>query len=263
MNKPEPSVQLDSDAQQTKSKNTLVTRKEIKDSFAVALPIILGYIALGIPCGILENQAGMSALQAFILSLFMYSGSGQYMIAGMLISGTPLLSLTVTTSLVSSRQLLYSAALAPKFVGEKKWLSLLFANSVTDESFGVNTDRYENDPSWKNIQAYLVNAFSHVSWIASNVVGVIVGSLLSFDTALASFAMTSIFICLFVTQVKSRNHLFVGLFAAAGVVVCKYVGLSNAAIIIGALLGVLLGTIVTIRSNSEKTPAPSSGEAQG
>ena len=211
-------------------------------SFRAALPVVLGYVALGIPCGILGARAGMDIWMVVILSVFLYSGSGQYMIAGMYLSGVPLLSLALSASLVNSRQLLYSSALSPFFSRVGKGRIFWFSATVTDESFGINLDRFLKG-GWKPQRAQLVNTFSHCSWIASNVVGVLLGSWLVFDTAIASFAMTSIFLCLFLMHRFTKSHLLAAAVSVAVVVVCKLCGLSGLAILLGSLVGVVVGAL--------------------
>ncbi|NTU90209.1 MAG: branched-chain amino acid ABC transporter permease, partial [Actinobacteria bacterium] len=212
-------------------------REEFARAFRVSLPICIGYVALGIPCGVLGAAAGMTLAQVCILSLLMYSGSGQYMIAGMYLGGVPISSLSASVSLVSSRQLLYGSALSPYFAGVKKRYLTLFAATVTDESFGVNLARFQMGP-WSPGQAQAVNSFSHTSWVLSNLIGALLGSWLVFDTSIAAFAMTSIFLCLFMVQKFTANHVIAAVVAIAGVLACKLAGFSGLAIIVGALLGV-------------------------
>ena len=53
---------------------------------------MLGYVAIGIPCGILCASIGLNALQVFLLSALFYSGAGQFMIPNMWLAGSPLAS---------------------------------------------------------------------------------------------------------------------------------------------------------------------------
>lgn len=209
----------------------------IRQAFSAALPIMLGYVAIGIPCGILCASIGLNALQVFLLSALFYSGAGQFMIPNMWIAGAPLASIIASVSLVNTRQMLYSAAFAPECKGVKKRLAFLFAATVTDESYGVNTARFETG-EWSVGRAALVNLFSQGSWALSNVAGVLVGSAIGVPLAMAAFAMTSIFICLLVTQKPTLANLVAAVVAVVGVFACKVAGLGGPAILIGALAGV-------------------------
>jgi 4-azaleucine resistance transporter AzlC len=198
-----------------------------------------GYVVLGIPCGILGMQAGMSAAQMALMSGLFYSGAGQYLIANMWLAGAPVVSIVLSVSLVNSRQALYAAAMA-RFCGRsERRLSTLFAATLTDESFGVNLARFTSGEPWNVREATLVNLFSQSVWILANVTGAVLGAVLPVPTALASFAMTSIFICLLCVQRFDRPGRTAALAAAVGVCLCKLAGLSGPAILIGALLGVV------------------------
>jgi len=204
---------------------------------------MLGYVAIGIPCGILSASIGMNALQVFLFSALFYSGAGQFMLPNMWIASAPIASIIASISLVNTRQMLYSASLAQFCQQTKKRLSFLFAATVTDESYGVNVRKF-TEGDWSVGRATMVNLFSQSSWTVSSVAGVLIGNVLSVPLAIASFAMTSIFICLLVTQKITLENCVAAVFAVVGVVVCKLVGLAGPAILIGALLGVLVAVLV-------------------
>ena len=212
----------------------------LKDGFKAALPIMAGYIVLGLPCGLLCQQAGITALQAFVMSMTFYSGAGQYMIPNMWLAGAAPLSIIASVSLVNTRQTLYSASLSQFCTGCGKRLAFLFSATVTDESFGVNLAQFQKG-GWDAARATVVNICSMTTWALANVAGVVLGSLVSVPTALASFAMTAIFICLLCMQKVDAVNLVTMFTAAAGVVICKLVGLSGAAILLGAVSGVAVG----------------------
>lgn len=198
---------------------------------------MLGYIAIGIPCGILNASIGLGVLHVFILSVLFYSGAGQFMLPNMYLAGAPLASIIASISLVNTRQMLYSASFAPQCKNEKKLLSFIFGATVTDESFGVNTEKFEQG-SWSVRKALWVNIFSCSSWTLSNMLGVVLGGLLNIPLNIAAFAMTSIFICLMCSQKMTFENIIAIVVAFAGVFLCKAVGLSGPAILCGAIMGV-------------------------
>ena len=215
----------------------VIEKGHIKDAFQAAAPIMLGYVAIGIPCGILCDSIGLDALQVFLLSALFYSGAGQFMIPNMYLAGSPLASIIASVSLVNTRQMLYAASFAPECQGVSKRLAFLFAATVTDESYGVSTAKFE-EGSWSVDRALFVNLFSQTSWTLSNVVGVFVGSAIGIPLNIAAFAMTSIFICLLVTQKMTSANIVAIVLAMLGVYGCKALGLTGPAILVGALIGV-------------------------
>ena len=222
----------------------MLSREHIRQSFSAALPIMLGYVAIGIPCGILSASIGLDALQVFLFSALFYSGAGQFMIPNMFRAGSSIASIVASVSLVNTRQMLYAASFAPRCASVSKRLSFLFAATVTDESYGVNTTRFE-EGGWSVDRALFVNLFSNLSWTLSNVVGVLVGSAVGIPLAIASFAMTSIFICLLVTQKITVENVVAAVVAMAGVFACKAVGLTGPAILVGAIAGVVAAMLAS------------------
>lgn len=216
----------------------MLTRIHIREAFHAAVPIMLGYVAIGIPCGILCDSIGLGPLQVLMMSVLFYSGAGQFMIPNMWLAASPVASIIASVSLVNTRQMLYAASFAPHCASVSKRLSFLFAATVTDESYGVNTARFE-EGGWSVDRALFVNLFSQSSWTISNVVGVFVGNAVGIPLAIASFAMTSIFICLLVTQKFSLENVVAAVAAMVGVFACKAVGLTGPAILVGAIAGVL------------------------
>ena len=215
----------------------MIKAAHIKDAFHAAVPIILGYIAIGVPCGILCDSIGLNALQVFLFSALFYSGAGQFMIPNMYLAGSPLASIIASVSFVNTRQMLYSASFAPECQGVSKRLAFLFAATVTDESYGVSTAKFK-EGGWSVDRALFVNLFSQSSWTLSNVAGALVGGVLDIPLNIAAFAMTSIFICLMVTQKMTSANIIAIVVTMIGVYICKLVGLTGPAILIGAIIGV-------------------------
>jgi len=220
----------------------MFTSENIKPAFKAAIPIMLGYVAIGIPCGILSSSIGLDAVQVFLMCALFYSGAGQFMIPNMWLAASPIASIIASVSFVNTRQMLYSAAFAPWCEGVSKKLAFWFSATVTDESFGVNTKMFEQG-GWSVERATFVNVFSQSSWTVSCVVGVLVGNAIGIPLAIAAFAMTSIFICLLVTQKLTSANVVAAVCAMVGVFACKLVGLSGPAIFFGAIIGVVCAII--------------------
>ena len=209
---------------------------------AAAIPICVGYVPLGLACGIVAAKAGLNLLQVALLSVFLYAGSGQFMISSMFASGASPLSIGVSVAMVNMRHLLYGSALAKYFFGERRLHAALFAAELTDEAFGVNMGRFQQG-NWTPHSARFANTTAHLTWILSNCLGVVGGGFLPLDTTIIGFSMTAIFICLLMMQKKTPDHLWSMGASALGVVTAKLMGWGQVAVLLGALLGVAAGML--------------------
>ncbi len=235
---------------------------QFHEALKAALPIMAGYVVLGLPCGILCVKAGMDVWMVALMCALFYSGAGQYMIPNMWLAGNPLSAIIASVSLVNTRQMLYGASLSQFCGSVRKRLAFIFGATVTDESFGVNLARFING-SWTVQNSLVVNLLSQSTWLLANVAGALIGSAISLPTALASFAMTSLFICLLCMQRVSVENLIAVFGAIVGVVACKMIGLSGPAILVGALVGVgaaLVFSILKERSSAHGEGTGTSGE---
>ncbi len=182
-------------------------KQTCRTAFMHSLPVMAGYIVLGIGFGLIAEENGYGILWALAMSLFIYAGSMQYVAVSLLTSGASLLSAALTTLMVNARHLFYGLSMIEPYRNAGKTKPyLIFA--LTDETYslvcsgkapeGVNFHRY----------SFLVSLFHHIYWITGSVIGAAVGTLLPFGTAGVEFAMTALFITVFVEQWKStKNHL--------------------------------------------------------
>lgn len=211
------------------------------------MPVMFAYLAIGIPCGVLEAQIGFGAPLAFLCSVTFYSGAGQFMLPQMLLAGMPMASTLASIVLVSTRQMLYSAGVALYVAEGAAPTNFLFAATMTDESFGVNLDCFAHEAGWSARDALALNVCCMLSWATANAVGVVVGGLVSMPVAIMSFSMTSIFICLMVGQLKARPSRVAALVSVGAVFVCKLLGLAGVAVLVGSVCGVLAGLLAQAR----------------
>lgn len=155
-----------------------INKVEIKEGLIAALPIIVGYLPIGIAFGLLSKTAGISLLESFMFSALVYAGSSQFMALNLLLVGTGLGGIIITTFLVNFRYFLMTASLAEKMEDidqqKKGWLALM-AFWVSDEIFSVASFRKK-----AITKEYLLSleALAYLSWPGGTVLGYIIGNFL-------------------------------------------------------------------------------------
>ena len=182
-------------------------KKLIKTAFIKSLPVMAGYVVLGIGFGILLKKAGYGVFWSFLMSFSIYAGSMQYVAISLLTSGASLISAALTTLMVNARHLFYGVSMIEKYKdARKKKPYLIFA--LTDETYSLLCgDDYPEgeDPHW---YAFFISVFNQFYWVAGCVIGSILGAMITFNTAGIDFAMTALFVTVFVEQwLTTKNHL--------------------------------------------------------
>ena len=183
-------------------------RREILfKAFYRSIPVMTGYIVLGIGFGILLRNAGYGVLWAFSMSLLIYAGSMQYVGIGLISSGASVITTLLTTIMVNARHLFYSISMIDKYKDAGKYKPyMIFA--LTDETYSLLCED-ESVPA-ENINQYrfLVSLFNQCYWVTGSILGSLLGAILPFSTAGIEFSMTALFIASFTEQwITARDHL--------------------------------------------------------
>lgn len=217
------------------------TKTTAQEVLAAAWPVMLSYVAVGLPCGVLAAKAGMTPLMNFVLSLTFLSGGGQFMMSNLWLAGTPLLSIIASVAAISTRFALYSASLAPYLKRFGRRQSLAIASCYTEEAYGITLSRLASGNAWTALHALGLNVCVQLAWAASCAAGAALGSVVDIPTAIAGFAMTSLFIYLLYAQPHTRGTVGAALGAAVTVALCKWNGMGGVAVPFAALVGVAAG----------------------
>ena len=182
-------------------------KRIIKSAFVATVPVLAGYLVLGFGFGIILKSAGYDTLLAFAMSLFIYAGSMQYAAIGLLTGGASLITAFLTTLMVNARHLFYGISMLDKYknTGIKKPY-IIFA--LTDETYSlVCTDNNSIPDNEKSNYYFLVSLFNQIYWVVGSVIGAVAGSLISFNSEGIDFALTALFITVFIEQwLNSEKH---------------------------------------------------------
>lgn len=191
----------------------------LKVAFIRTLPVMAGYLVLGFGFGILLEEKGYGFWWALAMSGLIYAGSMQYVAIGLLTSGASLISAALTTFMVNARHLFYGISMIDRYKGTgKKKPYLIFA--LTDETYSlVCGDDY---PKGEDPHAYCfaVSLFNQCYWVLGSIAGSLVGSAITFNTVGIDFAMTALFVTVFVEQWLSTKKHFPALIGLGATTIC-------------------------------------------
>ena len=193
----------------------------IRKAFYKSVPVMAGYVILGIGFGILMDNAGYGVLWSFAMALFIFAGSMQYVGIGLLTGGASIITTAITTVMVNARHLFYSISMIDRYKGAGKYKPYLIFG-LTDETYSLLCVDDEPGIDKKDLNRYrfFVTLFDHSYWVTGCVLGSVIGPVLPFSTEGIEFSMTALFIASFTEQwLKTRDHVpaLTGLF---GTLIC-------------------------------------------
>lgn len=196
-----------------------MTRKTIAAAFPVTVPVLMGYLAIGIAFGLMLQSIGYGAGWAFLMSLLIFAGSGQYLGVSLLALGAPLTEVALLTFIINFRHLVYGLSLLEKLRG-MGWRKLYMMFGLTDETYALLSSANPPEGVKAHDFYFWIALLNHSYWLAGSVIGAVAGQLLGFDTTGVDFAMTALFIVIAVDQWKSYPRHLPALLGAAATVVC-------------------------------------------
>ncbi len=181
--------------------------KTIKQAFYTSIPVMAGYIFLGIGFGILLRNAGYGVLWAAAMSIFIFAGTMQYVGVGLLTGGASIITTAITTLMVNARHLFYSISLIDKYKGAGKYKPyMIFA--LTDETYSLLCDGRFPEGVEPNRYRFLVSFFNHCYWVIGGIIGNLIGAVIPFSMAGIEFSMTAVFVASFVEQwITTKEHI--------------------------------------------------------
>lgn len=219
-------------------------KKEVIKGIKTALPVVLGYIPIGLAFGILASQQGLTILDIFFMSLFVYAGSAQFIASAMIASEAAVVTIIFTTFLVNLRHLLMSASLSQHLKHLSSPIQALIGIGVTDETFAAGLT--ESSKGEASPYYYMgLHSTSHISWIVSTVLGGVLGNNIPNPEKWGlGFALSAMFIGLLFMQIKNKTDILVGLFAGVISLTLAIYFKDNFNIIIASVLAAAIGVCI-------------------
>lgn len=219
-----------------------MNKKALKTVFLDTVPVMTGYLFLGVSFGILLGETGYGLPWAFCMALFMYAGSAQFLSVSLLANHASLLSTGIAIFLLNARHIFYGISLIDSYKGTgKKKPYLIF--SLTDETYSLVTQNQPPEGLTRHTYCFLVSLLDHIYWITGCVIGSLAGNIIPISFEGIDFVLTALFVTLFTEQWLSNKNHWPAIIGVVSTVVCLLIFGSDIFLIPSmALIAILLTT---------------------
>lgn len=184
--------------------------KKIKAAFFAAfpntIPILAGFLFLGIAYVIYMNQSGFNFYYPMFMSFIIFAGSVEFATVSWLLGSFDPVNIFFLTLMINARHLFYGLSMLEKY-NIPGWKKLYLIYGMCDESFSINATvdvPKDIDKVWF---MFFVTMLNQIYWVAGATIGGIFGSFIPFDTKGIEFVMTALFVVIFLENwLKEKDH---------------------------------------------------------
>lgn len=206
-------------------------RRQFYFGMRAGLPVVLGYIPVGIAYAVMARQAGFSVLETCGMSIAVYAGASQMMAAGMYAQGAGILTLIITTFILNLRHIIMSTCVNNRLKNTRLGVRLLGSFGVTDEAFALFTTM----PDKQCTSAFFLGlaGVTYLSWNVGTLIGALASDILPpIITAGLGISLYAMFIGLLIPGLRgnARLGILVIITAAVNTILSQFIASSWALI---------------------------------
>lgn len=222
----------------------------LKYSFLASLPVLAGYLVLGIGFGVLLQDKGYSWWWALLMSATIYAGSMQYVAVDLISAGASVAAAALMTVMVNIRHLFYGLTMVDKY-SDTGWKKPYLIFALTDETFSLVCSPELPEEINRKKYYFFVSLFNQCYWVAGSILGAAAGAALRFNSAGIDFAMTALFVVIFIEQWEKTSFHFPAVCGVAISVVCRVV-FGASGFLIPSMLGILAAMLLQKKQAEQK-----------
>jgi len=192
-------------------------KSAFKAAFPHTIPVLTGFLVLGAAYGVLMLKSGYSALWSVMMSALAFCGSMQFLAITLLTTVFDPIQAFLLSLMVNARHLFYGLAMLNRYKGMGRARAFLIY-TLCDETFSI-VSSIDTPEGVDKKQFYLsISLLNYIYWVSGTLIGGILGNFISFSTRGLDFALTALFVVLFIEQVKKKENRvsgLIGILAAA------------------------------------------------
>lgn len=194
-----------------------INKAMLKAVIKQTAPVFAGYIFLGIAFGLLVRTKGFPVWYPVIMSIVIFSGALEFAAIPLLSQPFDPLGTFILGVMISARHLFYGIPLLGKYkdAGVKKPFLIYW---LSDETFSICSTVDAPEGLDSKTYYFLISLFDYSYWNIGTLIGALFGNVVGDKAQGLDFALTALFIVLFVEQLKDKRGIisgFTGLLATA------------------------------------------------
>jgi 4-azaleucine resistance transporter AzlC len=233
--------QTEPDTTETR-RNTKEIRQALFTAFPHTIPVLTGFLVLGMAYGMLMRTKGFGVEWAVLMSAVAFCGSMQFVAITLLTAAFDPIQAFFLSLLVNARHMFYGLSMMEKYKGLGKARALLIY-VLCDETFSISSGVEPPKGVSRKYFYVFISLLDYAYWVAGTAIGGLIGSVLPFNTAGLDFVLTALFVVLFLEQMKKKENRAAGIIGVTGAILCLLLfGASN--FIIPAMALICAGLLV-------------------
>ena len=171
----------------------------VRSALKTSLPIMFGFVPLGIAFGLLFQELGYPWFFATLMGIIVYAGAAQFMAIGFLSAGLGVLEIAMSTFFLNSRHMFYGLAFLESF-GNWNLRKFYLIFGMTDETYALLTTIKVPEKYIKERFYLFITLFAQLYWVLGCTIGALSADILAFNTDGIEFAATALFVVLLIEQ---------------------------------------------------------------
>ena len=220
-----------------KDKKNAFTRA-LSAAFPHTLPVLAGFLVLGIAYGMLMLEKGYGPQWSVLMSAVAFCGSMQFVAITLLTTAFQPLEALILSLLVNARHLFYGLSMLDKYKGFGKIKGLLIY-TLCDETFSIVSSASPPEGIEPKYFYLSISLLDYLYWVFGTLLGGLLGGLMPFDMKGLDFALTALFVVLLLEQMKKKGNWMLGLIGIGCALLSRFV-FGSANMVLPALAIILI-----------------------
>lgn len=221
--------------------------KAFQSAFPNTLPVLTGFLVLGMAYGVLMQTKGYSVVWSVLMSAIAFCGSMQFVAITLLTTAFHPIQAFLMSLMVNARHLFYGLSMLGKYKGFGK-IRIFLIYVLCDETFSISSS--VEPPKGVNHKYFyfVISLLNYLYWVFGTFLGGLLGNFLHFNTTGLDFVLTALFVVLFLEQWKNKENRIPGMIGIIGTFVSVVVfGKTNLVI---PAMGIIVITLLITRTIS-------------